>query len=90
MCLKYLFDPKTNVDVCFLCFERDVMYSTETWESGRQKREMRVRWKAVGSFQSSQSLGVIGGSEAKERKRQETVYGMFKRLQQLIGQLKLT
>lgn len=51
---------------------------------------MRVRWKAVGSSQSSQSLGVTGGSEPEERKRQETVYGMFKRLQQLIGQLKLT
>lgn len=58
MCLKYLFDPNKNVDVCFLCFEVDVMHSAVTCKPQRQKREMRVCWEAVGSSQSSQSLGL--------------------------------
>ncbi len=89
MCVKYLFDPKKKkVDVCFLCFEVDVMYSTVTWKPWRQKKEMRVRRESVGSSGSSQSLGSLEDLGLGSRTTGGTVYGTFKRLRRLTGQLK--
>lgn len=83
-----LWSPPKNVDVCFLCFEVDVMYSTVTWKPWRQKKEMRVCRESVGSSRSSQSLGSPEDLGLGSRTTGKTVYGMFKRLRRLTGQSK--
>lgn len=46
-----------NVDVCFPCFEEDVMNCGSVRKLWRQQKEMRFLWKWEGSSLSSHSLG---------------------------------
>lgn len=79
---------KKHTDVCFLCFEVDVMYSTVTWEALKTKKGNESLLGICRKLSAVTKSGVTRGSGPGEQNGERLFMGCLKDCSRLTGQLK--